>query len=54
LLYREGRPFSETVTPFAWQVTEFTLVHSLLGHTRHVPLGSWPLTGGNPDQYALL
>jgi RNA 2',3'-cyclic 3'-phosphodiesterase len=54
LLYRESRPFSESVTPFAWQVTEFTLVHSLLGHTRHVSLGSWPLTGGNPDQYALL
>ena len=53
LLYREGPPFSETVTPFAWQVTDFTLVHSLLGHTRQVPLGSWPLTGENPDQYAL-
>ncbi len=53
LLYREGRPFSETVTPFAWEVKEFTLVHSLLGHTRHVPLGSWPLTGKNPDQLDL-
>lgn len=53
LLYREGRPFSETVTPFAWEVKAFTLVHSLLGHTRHVPLGTWPLTGKNPDQYDL-
>lgn len=53
LLYWEGRPFSETVTPFAWDVTEFTLVHSLLGHTRHIPLASWPLTGEDPDQYDL-
>lgn len=53
LLYREGRPFTETVNPFAWEVKEFTLIHSLLGHTRHIPLASWTLTGDNPDQYDL-
>lgn len=54
LAYRDGRPFSESVTPFAWEVTSFTLVHSLLRQTRHEPLGTWPLTGEVPDQYALL
>jgi 2''-5'' RNA ligase len=53
LLYREGRPFSETVIPFAWEVREFVLIHSLLGQTRHVRLGSWQLTEENVKQFDL-
>jgi len=37
---RIGRHVVETV---AWTVREFVLVYSLLGRTRHVPLGRWPL-----------
>lgn len=31
------------VPPIAWRAREFVLVHSLLGQTRHVPLGRWTL-----------
>jgi 2'-5' RNA ligase len=31
------------VSPIAWRAREFVLVHSLLGKTRHVPLGRWAL-----------
>jgi 2'-5' RNA ligase len=37
---RTGRHVVETV---GWTVREFVLVHSLLGRTRHVPRGRWPL-----------
>lgn len=53
LMYRDGTPFAEMVTPFAWEAREFVLVHSLVGRTRHIRLGSWPLTGANPDQLKL-
>jgi 2'-5' RNA ligase len=53
LLYRNSAPFTETVTPFAWEVREFVLIHSLLGQTRHTPLGMWPLKGPDPDQFDL-
>jgi 2'-5' RNA ligase len=33
----------ETVAPIAWRSREFVLIHSLLGKTRHVPLGRWVL-----------
>ena len=33
----------QDVAPIAWQTREFVLVHSLLGQTRHVPLGQWAL-----------
>jgi len=54
LLYREGTPFSQMVTPFAWPVQQFVLVHSLLGRTRHEPIASWELTGKHEDLYLLL
>jgi 2'-5' RNA ligase len=33
------------VEPIQWVVTEFVLIHSLIGKTRHIPLGRWPLRG---------
>ncbi len=33
----------EPVEPVRWTVREFVLVHSLLGRTRHVPIGRWRL-----------
>lgn len=50
LIYRNAPPFTETVTPFGWEVREFALIHSLVGQTRHITLGSWPLSGRDPDQ----
>jgi 2'-5' RNA ligase len=37
--YVEGRD----VEPIAWSVREFVLIHSVLGKTRHIHLGRWPL-----------
>ena len=34
---------TEAVAPISWRVREFVLVHSLLGKTRHIPLGRWLL-----------
>ena len=43
LLYdRETMPV-QAVEPLAWTAREFVLVHSLLGQTRHIVLGRWPL-----------
>lgn len=33
----------QDVPPMAWRAREFVLVHSLLGQTRHIPLGRWRL-----------
>jgi len=35
----------EAVTPIVWTAQEFVLIHSLLGQTRHIVLGRWPLVG---------
>ena len=35
------------VPPMSWVAREFVLVHSLLDRTTHLPLGRWPLRGGN-------
>jgi 2'-5' RNA ligase len=37
---------AETVDPISWRAGEVVLVHSLLGRTRHIALGRWPLRGG--------
>jgi len=34
---------AQDVAPIAWRAHGFVLVHSLLGKTRHVPLGRWAL-----------
>lgn len=43
LTYRKCQPFLRHVAPFVWEAAEVVLVHSLLGKTKHVELGRWPL-----------
>jgi 2'-5' RNA ligase len=43
LLYWEGQPFLVPVAPIAWEATDFVLIHSLVGETRHTELGRWSL-----------
>ncbi len=45
LLYDAKSVAEETVEPIGWTVHEFVLVHSLLGKTRHIPIGRWTLRG---------
>jgi len=44
LLYDDKLLGSTPVAPVAWTAGELVLVHSLLGETRHVHLGRWPLS----------
>ncbi|WP_431096457.1 2'-5' RNA ligase family protein [Polaromonas aquatica] len=45
LLY-DDQPLQPMAVPaISWTATELVLVHSLLGETRHVHLGRWPLSG---------
>jgi RNA 2',3'-cyclic 3'-phosphodiesterase len=41
--YRPGPVSLEAVAPIAWQVREVVLIHSIVGATRHIELGRWPL-----------
>lgn len=43
LAYAPQGVAAEPVEPIVWRASEFLLIHSLLGQTRHVPLGRWPL-----------
>jgi len=43
LLYDRGLVAEEPVAPVTWTVGGFTLIHSLLGRTEHVPLARWTL-----------
>lgn len=43
LLYDAKSVDAHPVEPVTWVVSEFVLVHSLLGETRHVPLARWAL-----------
>lgn len=43
LLYDPRGIAAHTIEPIRWTVREFVLVHSLLGRSRHVPLGRWAL-----------
>ena len=45
LLYRHGAPLREWTLPLSWVATEFVLIHSLLGETRHEVLARWRLRG---------
>ncbi|MFZ4767661.1 MAG: 2'-5' RNA ligase family protein [Roseimicrobium sp.] len=45
LLYDDHIVAPELVAPVSWSVQEVVLVHSLLGKTRHIPLGRWTLQG---------
>ncbi|HEY5290567.1 MAG TPA: 2'-5' RNA ligase family protein [Caulobacteraceae bacterium] len=44
LLYDHIQVEERAVEPIRWTVSEFILVHSLLGQTRHVPLARWSLS----------
>lgn len=43
LLYRAGEFFRTRVPAVALQSADFVLIHSLIGQTRHIELGRWPL-----------
>ncbi|PVM86550.1 2'-5' RNA ligase family protein [Caulobacter endophyticus] len=45
LLYDRALAPETPVEPVSWTVGEFVLIHSLLGQTRHIVLGRWPLKG---------
>ncbi|MET0364355.1 MAG: 2'-5' RNA ligase family protein [Sphingobium sp.] len=54
LAYRQGPSASQQkVEPFGWDVEDFVLIRSLIGRTRHISLGTWPLDRVAPVQYAL-
>lgn len=43
LLYDNVVVEEQPVEPVRWTVSEFVLIHSLLGRTQHIALGRWPL-----------
>lgn len=43
LLYRPGEFFRTPVPRVAMESADFVLIHSLVGETRHIELGRWPL-----------
>ena len=45
LLYDDALIDEHPVAPISWTATEFVLVHSLLGRTKHVILDRWALNG---------
>lgn len=47
--YRQGDPFLMPITPIAWEVTEFALIHSRVGATEHIALGRWPLEAAQQE-----
>ena len=42
LLYDMTDVPEQAIEPISWRATEFVLVHSLLGKTKHVHLARWP------------
>lgn len=52
--YRKGTPFTRPVAGFRWSVTQFMLVHSLVGLHRHETIGCWPLIATDDPQGLLL
>jgi len=45
LLYDDRRLAERAVEPIGWTAHEFVLMRSVLGQTRHMALGRWPLCG---------
>ncbi len=43
LLYDTADVTEHSIEPIGWTASEFVLIHSMLGQTRHVRLGVWPL-----------
>jgi RNA 2',3'-cyclic 3'-phosphodiesterase len=44
LMYDDQGIPEQAVEPVKWTAHDFVLVHSLLGQTRHIHLGRWPIT----------
>ncbi len=42
LLYDRRLVEEHMIEPFGWTVTDFVLVHSLVGQGRHIHLARWP------------
>jgi 2'-5' RNA ligase len=45
LLYDQRLVAEHAIEAFGWTVTDFVLVHSLVGQGKHVHLARWPLCG---------
>ena len=43
LLYGNDLTFETEIDPIIWRVEDFVLIDSVVGETRHVELGRWPL-----------
>jgi 2'-5' RNA ligase len=43
MLYDRRLVAEQPITPIRWTVGGFTLIHSLLGRTEHIPLARWTL-----------
>ncbi|HKS63677.1 MAG TPA: 2'-5' RNA ligase family protein [Xanthobacteraceae bacterium] len=48
LMYDDRAIEEHAIEPVRWTVKEFVLVHSLLGRSRYIPLGRWPLRAPQP------
>ena len=44
LLYWEGQPFLRPISPILLEVTDFVLIHSMVGATQHRELARWQLS----------
>ena len=53
LLYDTADVAEQAVDPVSWQCTEFRLVHSMLGQTRHISLGDWQFSEGETSAVEL-
>lgn len=51
--YRTGLSFLRPITPFAWEVQDVVLIHSVVGATRHIELARWPLVRRQLDLFSL-
>jgi 2'-5' RNA ligase len=45
LTYAPAQIAAESIEPIRWTARDFVLIHSLLGQTRYIELGRWPLGG---------
>jgi len=50
LLYWQGKAFEAPADPIGWLGSDFVLIHSIVGRTRHIELARWLL---EPRQYGL-
>ena len=44
LMYDDQTVKEQAVEPISWSAHDFVFVHSLIGQTKHIHLGRWPLT----------